>query len=246
MAQWSYAALQDSGEPATNPPPAAPGDPTPTAPGPVVPGPAAPDASTPPPARFNTAVMGWNTWNTFTCNVSETLVKETADTLVSSGMRDAGYRYVSIDDCWMQGRDANGAVVVNPATFPSGMKALADYVHGKGLKLGIYSTNYTLTCAGRSTKTPRPRLVGSLGHEAQDAATYASWGIDYLKYDNCYNDGNSGTPQISATRYKAMGNALNATGRPMLYSMCNWGEDYPWAWAQTVANSWRMSGPCST
>ncbi len=124
--------------------------------------------------------MGWNSWNKFGCNVSETLIKATADAMVSSGMRAAGYQYVNIDDCWMShDRNAAGQLVPDPVKFPDGMKALADYVHGKKLKLGIYSSAGTQTCAG---------YPASLDHETTDAQSFADWGIDYLKYDNCNNE----------------------------------------------------------
>src|SRR4051812_36592670 len=121
-----------------------------------------------------TPPMGWNDWNTFGCSVSDTLIRQTADVIVSSGMAAAGYEYVNIDDCWStMARDSAGNLVADPAKFPNGMKALADYVHSKGLKLGIYGEAGSTTCAG---------YPGSLGHETQDAKLWASWGIDLLKY----------------------------------------------------------------
>jgi alpha-galactosidase len=156
-----------------------------------------------------TPPMGWNSWNTFNCNgLTEALVKAVADKLVSSGMKAVGYQYVNLDDCWMDGRDGNGKVKVNATKFPSGMKALTDYVHGKGLKMGLYSTPGTKTCAaiyGGYTGG-----VGSLGKETTDAQTYAEWGIDYLKYDKC-------TAALSG--FAVMRDALKATGRPILYSI---------------------------
>lgn len=128
-----------------------------------------------------TPPMGWNSWNKFGCNVDEDMIKQMADAMVSSGMKDAGYTYINIDDCWHGDRDAQGFIQPDPKRFPSGIKALADYVHGKGLKLGIYSDGGARTCAGRP---------GSRGYEFQDAYTYASWGIDYLKYDWCDTGGN--------------------------------------------------------
>lgn len=176
--------------------------------------------------------MGWNSWNHFGCGVNEELVKETARALVLSGLSTAGYTYVNLDDCWQRSRDpATGDIVADPVTFPSGMKALADYVHSLGLKFGLYSDAGTATCAGRP---------GSLGFEEQDAALYASWGVDYLKYDNC-ND-NHTQPQI---RYPLMRDALNATGRPVYFSMCEWGVDDPVKWARPVANSWRTTADIS-
>ncbi|KAL1297439.1 hypothetical protein AAFC00_004969 [Neodothiora populina] len=180
-----------------------------------------------------TPQMGWNTWNTFACDVDEELILSTAQTLVDLGFRDAGYHYVVLDDCWSDGRTSNEMLNPDQTKFPNGMKYVADHIHSLGMGFGMYSDAGAYTCGMYS---------GSLGHETVDAATFASWGVDYLKYDNCYNEGQSGTPQITQARYKTMSNALNATGRPILYSMCNWGEDSPWNWAQTVANSWRMSG----
>jgi alpha-galactosidase len=158
-----------------------------------------------------TPPMGWNSWNTFQCNISESLIKATADAMVSSGMQAAGYRYINIDDCWMDGRDASGALRWNTTKFPAGIPALADYVHGKGLKLGIYETPHTLTCVGVYGGAITPAMaVGSLGHESQDAHTFASWGIDYLKYDLC-------TGQRSS--FSVMRDALRSTGRPIVYSI---------------------------
>lgn len=153
--------------------------------------------------------------------------------LVRFCLRDAGYEYVVLDDCWSAGRSSNGSLQANTTRFPNGMAEVADRIHSEGLKFGMYSSAGTYTCG---------RYAGSLDHESQDAQTFADWGVDYLKYDNCYNEGQSGNPLITYNRYKKMSDALNSTGRQMLYSMCNWGEDYPWKWAQTVANSWRMSG----
>ena len=127
-----------------------------------------------------TPPMGWNSWNKFACNVDEQLIREIADAMVSSGMRDAGYTYINIDDCWHGDRDSLGFIHPDPKRFPSGMKALADYIHAKGLKMGIYSDAGSQTCGGRP---------GSRGYEFQDAKTYASWGVDYLKYDWCNTEG---------------------------------------------------------
>ena len=177
-----------------------------------------------------TPPMGWNSWNRFGCDISEQLIRETADAIVASGMRDAGYVYVNIDDCWeAPARDANGDLVTEPARFPSGMKALADYVHGKGLKLGIYSSAGTGTCQKRPA---------SLDHEVADARKFAEWGIDYLKYDNCNNEG-----RPAVERYKAMGDALRATGRPIVYSLCEWGANRPWEWGRSAGGQlWRTTG----
>uniref|UniRef100_A0A0C9RJP7 Alpha-galactosidase n=1 Tax=Wollemia nobilis TaxID=56998 RepID=A0A0C9RJP7_9CONI len=174
--------------------------------------------------------MGWNSWNHFYCQIDEKVIRETADALISTGLSKVGYEYVNIDDCWAeQNRDAQGNLVPRASTFPSGIKALADYVHSKGLKLGIYSDAGSYTCS----KT----MPGSLGHEEQDAKTFASWGIDYLKYDNCYNDGTK--PQ---QRYPVMSAALLKSGRPIFYSMCEWGQQDPATWGPKLANSWRTTG----
>lgn len=180
-----------------------------------------------------TPQMGWNSWNTFGCNVDEKMIREMADAMVSSGMKDAGYVYINIDDCWHGQRDEKGFIHPDKKLFPSGMKALADYVHAKGLKLGIYSDAGNKTCAGRP---------GSRGHEYQDAITYASWGIDYVKYDWC--DTKDINP-ISA--YTTMRDALHKAGRPILFSICEWGDNKPWDWAKDVGHSWRTTGdiyPC--
>ncbi|KAG9002358.1 hypothetical protein FRB94_003974 [Tulasnella sp. JGI-2019a] len=179
-----------------------------------------------------TPQMGWNTWNYFSCGISEDTILSAAQALVDTGLKKLGYEYVLIDDCWhAPTRNATtNAPVVDPERFPNGMKHVSDAVHKLGLKIGIYSDAGTRTCANR---------FGSLGYEEIDAKQYAEWEIDYLKYDNCYNEGLSGTPTISRNRYLAMSEALNKTGRPILYSM--W-EDGPWNWAPTIANSWRISG----
>jgi alpha-galactosidase len=175
-----------------------------------------------------TPPMGWNTWNKFHCDIDENLIKASADAMVSSGLKDAGYLYIVIDDCWHGERDSLGFIHPNPKTFPSGMKALADYVHSKGLKLGIYSD------AGNTTCGHRP---GSRGHEYQDALTYASWGIDYLKYDWCDTEGIN---PIGA--YTTMRDALHAAKRPILFSMCEWGNGKPWEWAKDIGHMWRTTG----
>ncbi|KAF5799145.1 putative alpha-galactosidase [Helianthus annuus] len=180
-----------------------------------------------------TPQMGWNSWNHFACNIEEKLIRETADAMVSTGLAAAGYQYVNIDDCWAElNRDSQGNFVPKADTFPSGIKALADYVHNKGLKLGIYSDAGTQTC---SLKMP-----GSLGHEEQDAKTFASWGIDYLKYDNCNDQGRS-----PKERYPIMTKALQKAGRPIFFSLCEWGRDDPATWANEVGNSWRTTGDIS-
>jgi alpha-galactosidase len=177
-----------------------------------------------------TPPMGWNSWNLFEDEVSEKLIKEIADGLVSSGMKDAGYQYIVLDDYWVGGRDANNELYPDKIRFPGGMKALADYVHAKGLKLGIYSDAASLTCGG---------VTGSYNFEEQDAKTFADWGIDYLKYDYC----NAPSDMLTAiTRYKKMGDALKKTGRPIVYSICEWGQLQPWLWAKAVGgNLWRTT-----
>lgn len=157
-----------------------------------------------------TPPVGWNSWNTFGCNISESLIEATADAIVSSGMQGAGFEYVNIDDCWMDGRDSSGNLRWNATKFPSGIPALATYVHGKGLKLGIYETPNTVTCVGLYGGISPSVAVGSLGHEQQDARTFASWGVDYLKYDLC---------QGQPSSFGVMRDALRATGRPIVYSI---------------------------
>ncbi|MER6127396.1 ricin-type beta-trefoil lectin domain protein [Streptomyces sp. NPDC001795] len=176
-----------------------------------------------------TPPMGWNNYNAYGNNPTESLIEQTALEMHNNGMQAAGYEYVNIDDAWMaSSRDANGNLVPDPVRFPNGIKAVADYVHSLGMKLGIYEDAGTQTCAG---------LPGSLGHETQDANLFASWGVDLLKYDNCYNNGIS-----SQTRYTTMSNALKATGRPILFSICNWGTDNVWTWGSNVGNMWRTTG----
>jgi alpha-galactosidase len=172
--------------------------------------------------------MGWNSWNKFQGRVSEELIRETADAMATNGMKAAGYEYVNIDDLWQGERDTNGIIHADARRFPSGIKALADYVHAKGLKLGIYSDAGTRTCGGRP---------GSRNHEVQDANTYASWDVDYLKYDWC-NANDLRAPDA----YKKMSDALRATGRPILFSLCEWGGSQPWTWAKGVGQSWRTTG----
>lgn len=180
-----------------------------------------------------TPQMGWNSWNKFACNINEQLIREMADAMVSNGLKDAGYEYLNIDDCWHGTRDAAGNIQPDSRRFPSGMKALSDYVHSKGLKLGIYSDAGSKTCGG---------YPGGRGHEYQDAIVYASWGIDYLKYDWCDTKGL--TPEAS---YTTMRDALFAAGRPVLFSICEWGDNKPWEWAPAIGHSWRTTGdiyPC--
>lgn len=178
-----------------------------------------------------TPPMGWNSWNKFACNVSEDLIRQTADAMVSSGMKDAGYQYVVIDDCWQVERDANGNIVADGKRFPSGIKALADYVHGKGLKFGLYSDAGTKTCQGRP---------GSRGYEFQDARQYAAWGVDYLKFDWCHT-----STQDARSSYELMRAALDGSGRAIVFSICEWGTSKPWLWANGVGNLWRTTGDIS-
>lgn len=174
-----------------------------------------------------TPPMGWNSWNRFHCDVSDALIRQTADAIVATGMKDAGYEYVVIDDCWQGERDARGAIQPDPARFPSGMRALADSIHAKGLKFGLYSDAGSETCQGRP---------GSSGYEIEDAQQYAAWGVDYLKYDWCHSEGVD--PKIA---YTTMRDALRATGRSIVFSMCEWGESRPWTWARGVAHLWRTT-----
>lgn len=176
-----------------------------------------------------TPPMGWNSWNRFACDeISEAVIRETADAMVASGMKEAGYEYIVIDDCWQSGRDAGGNIQADPKKFPSGIKALADYVHARGLKFGIY------TCAGVKTCAERP---GSRGHEYQDARQYAAWGVDYVKVDWC----NTST-QDARTSYALFRDAIRAAGRPMVLSICEWGLSQPWRWAGEVGHLWRTTG----
>jgi len=183
----------------------------------------------PPNGLALTPPMGWNTWNKYGCDIDEATIRRQADAMVSSGMKAAGYSYVVIDDCWQGERDAMGNIGADSARFPSGIKSLADYVHGRGLKFGIYSD------AGDKTCQKRP---GSRGHEFQDAIQYAAWGVDYLKYDWC----NSESLDAKAA-YETMALALRASGRPIVFSICEWGTNRPWLWAASVGgNSWRTTG----
>src|SRR5437762_2207735 len=175
-----------------------------------------------------TPPMGWNSWNKFGCNVSDKLIREMADAVVSSGIQAAGYQYVNIDDCWQVSRDPQGTIVADPQRFPSGMKALADYVHSKGLKLGLYTDAGTSTCSSD---------LGSLNHEVQDAKTYASWGIDYVKIDWCNSEGLD--PEV---QYAKLRDALAQSGRPIVFSICNWGVKAPWRWGPKTGNLWRTTG----
>ncbi|KAL4458746.1 hypothetical protein ABPG75_013611 [Micractinium tetrahymenae] len=172
--------------------------------------------------------LGYNTWNAFGISIDEDIVKATAQRMIDLGLRDAGYVYLNVDDAWSEPVRVDGKLIGNRATFPSGIKALADYVHSKGLKFGIYSDAGSHTCAG---------FPGSRGYEAVDAQTWADWGVDYLKYDNCF----APASDWIVDRYVAMRDALNETDRPVLYSLCEWGVADPWLWAPEVGNSWRTT-----
>ncbi len=175
-----------------------------------------------------TPPMGWNSWNTFKCDgINENVIKEMANTMVSKGMKAAGYEYIVIDDCWQIGRDNQGYIIIDKEKFPSGMKALADYIHSKGLKFGIYSDAGTHTCGGRP---------GSKNYELKDAERYAEWGVDYLKYDWCNTEG-----QDAIASYTLMRDALYTNKRPILFSICEWGENEPWKWAGTIGHIWRTT-----
>jgi alpha-galactosidase len=178
--------------------------------------------------------MGWNSWNTFGHSINEVVVRETADALVSSGLKDYGYEYIVIDDCWSvkDGRDSHGDLIPDPKKFPNRIKALADYVHSKGFKLGVYSSAAEKTCAG---------YPGSLSFEEQDAQIWASWGIDFLKYDYCHAP--LFDQAVAIERYTRMGEALRKTGREILYSLCEWGNQAPHLWGHKVGgHMWRVSG----
>ncbi|PVY43766.1 glycoside hydrolase family 27 protein [Pontibacter virosus] len=177
-----------------------------------------------------TPPMGWMTWNFFADNIHEKDIREMADAMVALGMVEAGYNYIFIDDGWQGGRDNRNNMIPDPAKFPSGIKALADYVHSKGMKLGIYSDAAPLTCAG---------YTASLGFEEQDAKTFASWGIDYLKYDYCHAPKDSAT---AVARYTKMGEALRKSGREIVYGVCEWGQLKPWHWAAEAGGQlWRTT-----
>lgn len=181
------------------------------------------------PGLAATPPMGWNSWNKFACDgINETVLRETADAMVASGMQAAGYQYIVIDDCWQVGRDSAGNIIADPVKFPHGIKALADYIHSKGLKFGIYTCAGTKTCAGRPA---------SRGYEFEDARQYAAWGVDYLKEDWC----NTST-QNAESSYTLMRDALYKAGRPIVFSLCEWGSHKPWHWAANVGNLWRTCG----
>jgi len=176
-----------------------------------------------------TPPMGWNSWNTFSTGINEQLVMDIADSFVDLGLKDAGYEYIILDDGWMaMERDENNNLVPDPVKFPNGMKSVVDYVHERGLKFGIYNCAGNKTCAG---------YPGSRGFEFQDAKLYAGWGIDFLKYDWC------NTENINAKgAYQTMRDALYATGRPIVFSICEWGDNQPWKWGEEMGHLWRVSG----
>jgi len=174
-----------------------------------------------------TPPMGWNSWNKFRCTLNEKLIHEIVDAMVQSGMQDAGYEYVVLDDCWQAGRDSLGNILPDSAKFPSGMKAIGDYIHSKGLKFGIYS------CAGSMTCQKKP---GSKGFQEKDAKAYASWGVDYLKYDFCFAE-----DLVAKDAYKTMSDALKVTGRPIVFSICECGEFKPWEWGKGIGHLWRTT-----
>ncbi|MGX9885637.1 NPCBM/NEW2 domain-containing protein [Streptomyces sp. NPDC002276] len=183
-----------------------------------------------------TPPMGFNNWNSTHCRAefNESMVEGIADLFVAKGLKAAGYQYVNLDDCWaLPSRDADGQLVPDPVRFPHGIKAVADYVHSKGLKLGIYTSAGTKTCNDAG-------FPGGLGHEYSDARQFADWGVDYLKYDNCNNQGVD-----AKSRYTTMRDALKATGRPIVFSICEWGENKPWEWASDVGHLWRTTGDIS-
>jgi alpha-galactosidase len=173
-----------------------------------------------------TPPMGWNSWNYFACNVSDSIIRSMADAMATNGMKTAGYQFINMDDCWQVSRDENGVIVPDPVRFPYGIAALADYVHSKGLKLGVYSDHGLETCQGRP---------GGYGYEYLDALTYASWGVDYLKYDNC----NLPTGDVPQADYTRMADALMSSGRPITFSLCAWSFV---SWMPACGNLWRTTG----
>lgn len=176
-----------------------------------------------------TPQMGWNSWNTFQTKIDEKLIKETADAMIANGMREAGYIYVNLDDGWMERqREPSGELIGDKQRFPGGMKALGDYLHERGFKFGIYNSSGSETCA---------HYAGTKGHEEQDMKTYASWGVDYIKMDWCGTEG-----MKAPETYKEIHEAIKATDRPMVLSICEWGSSKPWGWANGIGQSWRTTG----
>ena len=177
-----------------------------------------------------TPPMGWNSWNAFGLKMNEAMIRSTADAMVSSGLKAAGYQYIIVDAGWKaNSRDAGGRLQADAEKFPSGMKALADYVHSTGLKFGIYTDAGSEDCVSGAP--------GSRGFEELDAASFAEWGVDYVKEDWCNTTGVN-----TRDAYKKMSQAILKTGRPMVFSMCEWGDNQPWKWAAPVANLWRTTG----
>jgi len=180
-----------------------------------------------------TPPMGWNSWNTFATEINEKLILETADILSSNGMKESGYSYLVLDDAWMaHDRDSQGNLVADPIKFPHGMKYVSDYVHSKGLKFGLYNCAGTQTCAG---------YPGTRGYEYQDARFYAAQGVDYLKFDWCHAEGEN-----AQEAYKTMSKALKQAGRPVIFSLCEWGTNKPWEWASSIGHLWRTTGDISS
>ena len=181
-------------------------------------------------AIADTPPMGWISWNLFEGNINETLVKEIADAMVEEGLRDLGYQYIILDDLWQGGRDADGKIFPDPDKFPSGMKALSDYIHSKGLKFGIYTDAAEWTCAG---------VTGSYGFEKEDAETYAEWGVDYIKCDYC----NAPEDIWSAVeRYGKFIEEVRRVNPETVFALCEWGQRSPWLWGKEIgANLWRTT-----
>lgn len=176
-----------------------------------------------------TPPLGWNSWNTFGTEVNEKLIEGVADKFIELGLKEVGYEYIVLDDGWMaMERDKDGKLYGDPKKFPKGMKALGDYIHSKGLKFGIYNCAGSKTCGG---------YPGSRGSEYIDAQTYASWGVDYLKYDWC------NTEKLNAEgAYMTMRDALKKAGRPVVFSICEWGDNKPWSWGENIGHLWRVTG----
>jgi alpha-galactosidase len=176
--------------------------------------------------------MGWNSWYGFSCGVDANLVEQMADAAISSGLQAAGYTYINLDDCWQGDRADDGSIAADPSLFPDGMKSVVDYVHGRGLRFGLYTDAGTGTCQGRP---------GSYDHEQQDANTYAGWGVDFVKVDWCHTEGLDPPSQYNKMR-DALASAGAAYNHPMVYSICDWGVDSPWAWGPRTGNMWRTTG----
>jgi alpha-galactosidase len=178
-----------------------------------------------------TPPMGWNSWYGLGCNVSAAAVEQAAYGMAANGLRDAGYTYVNVDDCWQGPRDANGTITADPDRFPDGLQPVIDYVHTLGMKFGLYTDAGSATCMG---------FPGSLGHEQQDADTYAQWGVDFVKVDWCNSTGLDPASQYDAMR-DALHQASTSSGQPMVFSICDWGVDAPWAWGPATGNMWRTT-----